>query len=617
MHVISAIIIFLIAWPISWLPSKLFFGVTAGDPRLVVWFVTTIILAAFIQYGGLFLLVKIPRWFPGGGLWATPFGRRIAGFFGVVVAAALGLVLWFGFLRWLGSTGVLTNAPKLLLMALVFGGFIGAAWAGVRYGRPAFARATKPVKRTLRLAGMGTGGSAAFAGQLDELQHPYREGRLFLGTSLYGGAKIGLDDDRHMITIASSGGGKNRSAIIPNLLLWPGSVLVLDPKGTNATVTARSRSGLGAVHVLDPFQEVQGPARNYRSRFNPLAAINPRSPSISEDIRLIADALVLPEHGGAHWDDGARTVLTGVMAHVLAVKASKATLFDVRELISMPLDNLREGLANSGDTESPLGRLTLAAAGQLMTGKNEAAGFLSTAKKNTNWLDSQAMRGTLSGSDFVLTDLKTALTSLYVVIPFHLLQEHSRFLRLFANLAIASMSRGKKPDHAVLFILDEFYSLGRMDVLAKAVAGLRSYGIKLWPILQNLGQLMELYERNALTFMANTAAVQIFGVNDPETSQSVASRMGFRVVTIDDDRVRTQLREPDEVERLTGRAGGLQLILRNGEDPFLLRRANYDRMFEAGAYDPDPDFAPIGYYGEEPDLLEGDFAKELLQGQKK
>ncbi len=68
------------------------------------------------------------------------------------------------------------------------------------------------------------------------------------------GAAIGNDDNRHMLTIAGSRAGKGTSAIVPNLCLWPGSCVVIDPKGENAGLTAETRSKRAghAVVVLDP-----------------------------------------------------------------------------------------------------------------------------------------------------------------------------------------------------------------------------------------------------------------------------------------------------------------------------------------------------------------------------
>ena len=78
-------------------------------------------------------------------------------------------------------------------------------------------------------------------------------------------APLGYADDRHVCLVSGTRGGKGTGLIIPNLCLWPGSCVVIDPKGENATVTARRRGngsdyahGMGQeVRILDPFGEVQ------------------------------------------------------------------------------------------------------------------------------------------------------------------------------------------------------------------------------------------------------------------------------------------------------------------------------------------------------------------------
>ena len=75
--------------------------------------------------------------------------------------------------------------------------------------------------------------------------------------------EVGVDDDRHLVTLGGTRGGKGTTAIIPNLCLYEGSVVCIDPKGENARITA-ARRGRGSKHtqgmeqrviVLDPYRE--------------------------------------------------------------------------------------------------------------------------------------------------------------------------------------------------------------------------------------------------------------------------------------------------------------------------------------------------------------------------
>ena len=99
---------------------------------------------------------------------------------------------------------------------------------------------------------------------------------------------LGRDDDRHVVTVAGSRAGKSSTVLIPNLLRYPGSVLVLDPKGELARATAAQRRRMGQrVYVLDPFgkracpQAERGPpitlSRNWAREGQSISRLTPRS----------------------------------------------------------------------------------------------------------------------------------------------------------------------------------------------------------------------------------------------------------------------------------------------------------------------------------------------------
>src|SRR5687767_10516710 len=71
----------------------------------------------------------------------------------------------------------------------------------------------------------------------------WRPGMVMLGT--WERRVLGRDDDRHVVTVAGSRAGKSSTVLIPNLLRYPGSVVVLDPKGELARATAAQRRRMG------------------------------------------------------------------------------------------------------------------------------------------------------------------------------------------------------------------------------------------------------------------------------------------------------------------------------------------------------------------------------------
>lgn len=485
---------------------------------------------------------------------------------------------------------------------LVFWKALGARMQRALKG--AIGRSLSSVGHALLIGAAGRGGSARFAGLLSEWANQWEPGRVLLGASLYDPKHhVGIDDDRHILTIAASASGKGRSAIIPNLLTWPGSAVVIDPKGTNAAVTAAARgfgggrvaSGMGqAVHVFDPFgvlANLQGVPKSVR--INPLADITPGSLTFYEDCDRVAESLVIPgKSGDSHWDNSARALIRGLIAHVVSNDAAYGNLGHVREMLTQPGGPPLQAMLNNARS----GTLAREVAAQLLAASDrEAASIISTAIVHTDWLASEAMRDALSAAEFRFSMLKEQPTTLYAVLPPHYLKVHARALRAIVNAGIGAATKGGASNVPILFILDEFYSLGRMDTLMAAIANIRSYGVRLWPILQNLAQLEELYGRNWTSFWANTGQVQVFASNDKETQEHVALVLGMGVLWDRDQEGNTvpvgraMLRTPQEVAREVSRAGGRQIVFREGEDPFVLKRLNYDQVFAKTAFNPDPD----------------------------
>src|SRR5699024_3369573 len=105
-------------------------------------------------------------------------------------------------------------------------------------------------------------------------------GKILVGA--LGDRLIGIDDNRHVMTVAGSRTGKSVT-LVSNLLFYRGSVLALDPKGELAAITAERRAALGQkVCILDPFNIAPERLNGYRKSFNPLSLLVPESDTIIE-----------------------------------------------------------------------------------------------------------------------------------------------------------------------------------------------------------------------------------------------------------------------------------------------------------------------------------------------
>ena len=365
----------------------------------------------------------------------------------------------------------------------------------------------------------------------DSRNYPYRKGNIFVGLGQSG--EVGISLERHAITVAGSRSGKGAALIIPNLLRWPHSALVIDPKGENAEKTWKARTAMGsAVHVLDPFKTVDIPD-HLRASFNPLMMINQDSLTSREDVEVIADGLVKrsdPKH--AQWDDGAAAILAGIIAFVVSdAPEDKRTLKEVRNVLLQTRDEIYEDAQRMCQCES-CGGLAKAAGVSIMTAIESEKGmeqeFLEGARRHSKWIDSPAVSGVLGHSSFNLADLKAAPTTIYVVLPPQYLETHASFMRLLVRCAINVMAAGGSgKGEKCLFILDEFFALGRIDEISKSCGLMPSYGVHLWPFLQDLGQLKNLYHGDLWeTFFGNADAAIFFGNTDQSTTEYISKRIG-------------------------------------------------------------------------------------------
>ena len=315
---------------------------------------------------------------------------------------------------------------------------------------------------------------------------------------------------------------------------------MIDPKGQNACVTAlkRGRGGNGlveclnqTVRIVDPLGEIRDPKLlKYIARFNPLAELDPAAADYSERVDPDLRCAGRPDLVGRICSSIIRRSRSSA-DHRLRddfkdIGYDERNLATVRGLLihpdGPPLEEMRTWASEMGGLAG--------AAGVLQAGKNAAGDVIATAISHTKWLDSTGMRRTLAASDFSLHDLNNGATTIYLVLPPQYLDIHGRFLRLFVNLALQAAAEGRKGKHATLFLLDEFYALGRLQQLAKAAGLMAGYGVKLWPIIQNLAQVQELYPQNWETFLGNSGQWMVFAVNDQTTAKYLSERLGRRIL---------------------------------------------------------------------------------------
>lgn len=345
-----------------------------------------------------------------------------------------------------------------------------------------------------------------------------------------------LHGEGHLMTIAPTGAGKGTGCIVPALLRFPGPVIVVDPKGENAAITARRRREMGhRVVVVDPFGVTDLPCDN----INPLDAIDITQASAVDEVAALAHmmgASAGDNKKDRFWTQRSVHLLTGVILEVLQ-KAHEAremglpthgNLMAVRDLVN-------EAAGTPAKISSLLGGSRHPEVRRIASMLNIAApetlgGIISFAQDAVDFLRGDRLQAHLTETTFDLADVTAgAPLSIYLVLPPHMLESHGRLLRLWLNMLLTCITRRRaRPAINTLLLLDEAAQLGELSQLRQAVTLLRGYGIQTWSFWQDVSQLQTLYPSDWKTMVNNCHVLQCFGALNQVASEDMARLTGFR-----------------------------------------------------------------------------------------
>ena len=362
------------------------------------------------------------------------------------------------------------------------------------------------------------------------------------------------DGPQHVLAFAPSRSGKGVGLVLPTLLSWPSSVVVNDIKGENWALTAGwRRDRLGSVCLKFHPTAADGSS----ARYNPLLEVR-AWPNDVRDAQLIADMLIDPDGQGSrdHWDLTAHDLLVGTILHVLYAERQK-NLHGCLTLLADPTRTIESTLTTMlktvHDPERQYGwvdgvghatrthpAVSGAARALLNKSDNERSSVVSSAVKFLNLYRDPVVAKNTATSDFAVRDVvhHDRRVSLYLTIPPSDIYRTRPLLRLLLQQIVSRLTEtmdfaegqgGQRPRNPVLLMLDEFPTLGRMDVLQTALAYLPGYGIRAYLIVQDLTQLAQAYGRYE-AIISNCHVRVAFAANKVETAKLISDMVGTMTV---------------------------------------------------------------------------------------
>jgi type IV secretion system protein VirD4 len=392
----------------------------------------------------------------------------------------------------------------------------------------------------------------------------------------------------HMLVFAPTRSGKGVGIVIPTLLSWDQSTLVNDIKGENWELTSGFRE-----KVLGQRCIRFAPADEGSARFNPLDAIR-MDKHLVADVQNIATMIVDPDGKGLadHWAKTGFDLLVGAILYILLedkirqknLAGLAALLSDGGEIRLIAAEDAKKGRsAEDGEVDgaqavmlyiakvaneklesnqfpgTPHGQAqrigwgVAAQAAAAMNNKagNEFSGVMSTSLSFLTLYRDAIVAANTSASDFSIEYLmgggfdehgkpKGPKVSLYIVSPPSDKDRIKPLTRLILNMTLRRLTEGMDYNadgtskslypHRLLLLIDEFPSLGKLDVFEEALAFIAGYGLKALLITQDLSQLQKAYTKEE-SIVSNCHIRIAYAPNKVETADLLSQMTGKMTVT--------------------------------------------------------------------------------------
>lgn len=322
--------------------------------------------------------------------------------------------------------------------------------------------------------------------------------------------------DGHILVLGGPGSGKSKACAIPSLMSWNRNeaVFAIDIKGELSQFTARKRKEY-KIFSLQP--EDYG--------YNPFYCIN-KNQNLIQQMREIAISLcpVPPGTKDPFWLQSAQSFICGALIWGFRSNINFAEV--MRIIKRTPPAELAEQICNSDIEEAILFM------NQFRAMPDETLGGVYSEVSNTVlvFATNEALINTLNKPKekcIMPSDLDNNI-SLYIQLEEYQLEQMKNFLTLLVNQFLKHFERrSEKSTNRILFLLDEFARLGKIESILNGLATLRSKQITIALLFQSLSQMDAIYGHDQRKVICDSCGYwAVLRVNDSDTQKYISSAIG-------------------------------------------------------------------------------------------
>ncbi len=349
------------------------------------------------------------------------------------------------------------------------------------------------------------------------------------------GKYLVFDGQQFVLLAAPTRSGKGVGVVIPNLLNWQESVVVLDVKLENWQLTSRFRKQTLAqeTYLFNPF------ASDRKShRWNPLDSVS-RDPFVTPgDVLQIAQIFYPSKESDKNrfFNDQAQNLFLGITLYLIESKHPRCSLGEVFRQGSGYDKSLPKHLRDILEKNPTLSRQCRDALSRALSNPEETFGNIKASFDAPLLMFANPMvDAATNASDFSLADVRRKRISIYFGISPNRLETAARLINLFFTQAI-SLNTGVLPEadktlkYQCLMMLDEFTAFGRVGILTKAVSYIAGYNLRLLTIIQSKSQLEGdgLYSKaDARNMITNHEVRIVFPPGDDHEAKDASEMLGY------------------------------------------------------------------------------------------
>lgn len=313
----------------------------------------------------------------------------------------------------------------------------------------------------------------------------------------------------HLLVCGGTGKGKSQCVIIPSLLNWEGSALVIDIKREIYAYTHKVQSAKGKVIVFDPEQNGHG--------YDPI-----KECYTVDSCQFLARTLIpTPVNTDPFWAGNAQSVLA---AACFEGNKNGQTLPEIAEriLVTDP-QTLVDELTNSRYKE------TILLASSVKGSPEKTLGGIFTELKSrlVTLATDPNIRQALSKSEWTPETLEESAT-IYLRVSEKQIETYKQIWSLIVVQILRHLAgRPEQGQPPILLLLDELPRLGKVEGYGASLPTLRSKNVTIVSAIQSLAQLQEHYGREVTrTIMDNNAYKLVLSAGDNETQKVFSDLAG-------------------------------------------------------------------------------------------